>query len=90
MTKKLLFLLVLAVMAVGTACAKHTVRILAVGNSFSEDAIEQNLHEIAQAAGVTTVVGNLFIGGCSLERHVECMNHRYLLTATARLMPAVL
>ena len=74
MTKKLLLLLVLAVMAVGTACAKHTVRILAVGNSFSEDAIEQNLHEIAQAAGVTTVVGNLFIGGCSLERHVECMN----------------
>lgn len=74
MIKKLLLLLALVTMMVGTACAKHTVRILAVGNSFSEDAIEQNFHEIAQAAGVTTVVGNLFIGGCSLERHVECMN----------------
>lgn len=74
MIKKLLLLLALVTMIVGTACAKHTVRILAVGNSFSEDAIEQNFHEIAQAASVTTVVGNLFIGGCSLERHVECMN----------------
>lgn len=74
MIKKLLLLLALVTMMVVTACAKHTVRILAVGNSFSEDAIEQNFHEIAQAAGVTTVVGNLFIGGCSLERHVECMN----------------
>ena len=72
MTKKLLLLLALVVMAVGTACAKHTVRILAVGNSFSEDAIEQNLHEIAQAAGITAVVGNLYIPGCSLERHIEC------------------
>lgn len=72
MMKKLFLLLALVVMAVGTVCAKHTVRILAVGNSFSEDAIEQNLHEIALAAGVTAVVGNLYIPGCSLERHIEC------------------
>ena len=65
-------MLALAFMAFGVASAKRTVRILAVGNSFSEDAIEQNLHEIASAAGVTTVVGNLYIPGCSLQRHVEC------------------
>ena len=65
-------MLALVFMAFGAASAKHTVRILAVGNSFSEDAIEQNLHEIAAAAGVTTVVGNLYIPGCSLQRHVEC------------------
>ncbi len=70
--KKKFFMLVLAVMAFGMANARHTVRILAVGNSFSEDAIEQNLHEIASAAGVTMVVGNLYIPGCSLQRHVEC------------------
>lgn len=34
MIKKLLLLLALVTMIVGTACAKHTVRILAVGNSF--------------------------------------------------------
>jgi len=47
-----------------------TVRILAVGNSFSHDAIEQNLFELAEADGITVIIGNAFIGGCSLERHV--------------------
>lgn len=49
----------------------RTVRILAIGNSFSRDAVEQNLHEIAAADGDTAVIGNLFIGGCSLERHLN-------------------
>ena len=49
----------------------RTVRILAVGNSFSRDAIEQNLAEIAAAAGDTAIIGNLYIGGCSLERHLD-------------------
>lgn len=48
-----------------------TIKILAIGNSFSQDAIEQNLHELAAAEGISTVIGNLFIGGCSLERHVK-------------------
>ena len=48
----------------------RTLRILAIGNSFSRDAIEQNLHEIAAADGDTAIIGNLFIGGCSLERHL--------------------
>ncbi|MDE6174890.1 MAG: DUF4886 domain-containing protein, partial [Duncaniella sp.] len=49
----------------------RTLRILAIGNSFSRDAVEQNLHEIAAADGDTAVIGNLFIGGCSLERHLN-------------------
>lgn len=47
-----------------------TVRILAVGNSFSEDAIDQYFHELCEAAGKRVIIGNLFIGGCSLERHL--------------------
>ncbi len=47
----------------------RTLRILAIGNSFSRDAVEQNLHELAKADGDTAIIGNLFIGGCSLERH---------------------
>lgn len=53
--------------------AKDIVKILAIGNSFSEDAIEQNLHELAEAEGIKTVVANLYIPGCSLERHMECV-----------------
>ena len=48
-----------------------TVRVLAIGNSFSQDAVEQYLHELGEAEGYELIIGNLFIGGCSLERHVN-------------------
>ena len=44
------------------------LRILAVGNSFSEDATYY-LHQILEIAGVENQVVNLYIGGCSLEKH---------------------
>jgi hypothetical protein len=44
------------------------VKILAIGNSFSEDATHY-LHQIAKAGGIDTKVVNLYIGGCSLETH---------------------
>lgn len=43
-------------------------RILAIGNSFSEDAT-YFLPDILNAAGIENEVINLHIGGCSLERH---------------------
>lgn len=46
-----------------------TLRILAIGNSFSEDAVENNLWELLDAAGIPAIVGNMYIGGCSLESH---------------------
>ena len=48
------------------------MEILAIGNSFSQDATRY-LHRIARAAGVTLNVTNLYIGGCSLERHYRNM-----------------
>lgn len=47
------------------------VRILAIGNSFSQDAIEQYLYELCAAEGIEVVIGNAYIGGCTLERHVN-------------------
>jgi len=46
-----------------------TLRVLAIGNSFSQDAVEQNLHEIAAEHGDVYIIGNMYIGGCTLERH---------------------
>lgn len=46
------------------------IRVLGIGNSFSEDALEQNLSEIARSQGVPMVIANLYIGGCSIDRHV--------------------
>ncbi|HRS23719.1 MAG TPA: DUF4886 domain-containing protein [Paludibacteraceae bacterium] len=47
---------------------KEPIKILAIGNSFSDDAVEY-LDELAIADSVPLIVGNLYIGGCSLERH---------------------
>ena len=45
------------------------LRILAIGNSFSDDAME-HLAEILVAEGYTDfILGNLYIGGCTLDGH---------------------
>ncbi len=46
------------------------IKILAIGNSFSQDATAY-LHSIADAAGTNIKVVNLYIGGCSLKTHWE-------------------
>lgn len=49
-----------------------TLKLLAVGNSFSLDTTEY-LYDIAKAEGYTDVViGRLHIGGCTLGRHLSC------------------
>ena len=45
-------------------------KILAIGNSFSEDAVEYYLSGLARETGKEIVIGNLYIGGATLEQHV--------------------
>ena len=45
-----------------------TIHVLSIGNSYSQDA-QRYLHDLARSEGVALEVVNLFIGGCSLERH---------------------
>lgn len=45
------------------------LRILAIGNSFSEDALESYLSGLAKAGGYKIIIGNLYIGGAPLELH---------------------
>ena len=71
--KKILLILTCA-LAFGVssfASQRDTIKVLAIGNSFSEDAVEEHLSPLAQAEGLTVVIGNMYIGGCSLERHVN-------------------
>lgn len=50
-----------------------TLRILAIGNSFADDGMMW-LPELLEAASIRNVIlGRLYIGGCSLERH--CNEH---------------
>lgn len=48
-----------------------SLKILAIGNSYSDDATKY-LWDICKAAGIEEVViANMYIGGCSLETHWE-------------------
>jgi hypothetical protein len=60
---------ILGAMMALTANAGETIKVLAIGNSFSVDAVENYLSEMARADGITLIIGNLYIGGCSLARH---------------------
>ncbi len=50
------------------------IKILAIGNSFSEDAIEGYLHQIIVASGRKAIIGNMYIAGCTLKKHWTNMN----------------
>ena len=73
--KKPLFFFILFFLAAplslvyGQSATGDTLRVLAIGNSFSQDAVEQYLHELADAVGKHIVIGNLYIGGAPLSLH---------------------
>ena len=57
------------------------MKILSIGNSFSQDATSR-LYQIAYDGGERIKTINLYIGGCSLETHLQNWNEggrRYLL-----------
>ncbi len=57
----------------GVTQTKKQIKILAIGNSFSEDATEY-LWDIFKNGGYEDVViGNLYIAGCSLDMHYDNM-----------------
>ncbi len=75
MRKVTFFLLLLIVLQLpGALLAGATddgvIRILAIGNSFSADAIENSLFDLAREKNIQTVVANLYIGGAPLSLHV--------------------
>ena len=48
-----------------------SLKILAIGNSFSEDATEY-IPMIARDLGIKNItVGNMYIGGCTIEKHAS-------------------
>lgn len=67
--KKILISLLFVVFAVHCMSAR-LVKVLAIGNSFSVDAVEQELHDVVVAGGDEIVIGNLYIPGCSIDRHL--------------------
>lgn len=55
--------------------ARRVLKVLAIGNSFSQDAVEQYLYQLAYHSGDSLVIGNAYIGGCSIDRHIDEYAH---------------
>lgn len=51
------------------------IKILAIGNSFSEDAVESHLYDLARANGQKVIIANMYIGAASLAQHVSNANN---------------
>ena len=67
--KKFLAFFAAFLLCTGAFAQTDTLKILAIGNSFSDDGMEY-IPDLLEAAGIHNVVlGRLYIGGCSLERH---------------------
>lgn len=69
------------------------IRVLCIGNSFSWDAVEQELVPLCHQAGVEVEVHNLYYGGCSLQQHAEFLlkdtaaySHRVCTNACPRII----
>lgn len=70
MRKLSLFLILLFVACINlTQASEKVIKVLAIGNSFSENAAEAYLDDLARGGQVKMIIGNMVIGGCSLERH---------------------
>lgn len=66
--KKITSLLLLAILAAAMASAEP-YRILAIGNSFTVDAVQDDLAPLARAAGVDLLVGYPYKGGTTYQLH---------------------
>ena len=76
--KKVLYLLILTLVSFTVSCYNalagdndKAIKILAIGNSFSVDALDQHFYDLAHAEGIDVIVGNMNIGGCTLQKHLN-------------------
>ena len=74
MGKKGIVGLGLLLMVSAMVYSQDTIRVLCIGNSFSWDAVEQELAPLCAAGNQPIVIGNLYYGGCSLEQHYHHNN----------------
>lgn len=69
------------------------IRVLCIGNSFSWDAVEQELVPLCDAKGIEVEIHNLYYGGCSLAQHADFLmrdtaaySHRVCANACPRII----
>ena len=65
-----IILSVILLLSLSFGAAARQIRVLAVGNSFSADAVEDHLWQLAAELGDTLIIGNAYNGGCDIDRHL--------------------
>ena len=58
-----------ALLALPQSASAKVIKVLAIGNSFSDDAVEQYLYDLALEGGDTLVIGDAYRGGQGYESH---------------------
>ena len=59
------------------ASVRRSLKILAIGNSFSVDAMRNHLYDVLKSADYDQVIlGNLYVGGCSLDMHWNYISNK--------------
>lgn len=66
---KIIASLLLLLLGCAPSLQAKLIKVLAIGNSFSQDAVEEHLYQLAAAQGDSLVIGNAYIPGCSIDRH---------------------
>lgn len=70
--KSRLFAFLLCFIVILPAVAQDKViKILAIGNSFSDDAIEHYLYDLAKSNNIHVIIGNMYIGGAPVSLHLK-------------------
>lgn len=72
--KQVSILIFLFILSIVPTRGEELLRVLAIGNSFSTDAVEAHLDDLAKAAGKRLIIGNMYIGGASLQTHWESVS----------------
>jgi len=78
MIKKIVISLAAVLCAASAFAQKDTLRVLAIGNSFSVDATSDYLYDIAKAGGYEFIIGSINVGGCPLEKHWNFANSNHV------------
>ncbi len=74
MNKKGLLILLVCLLTFLPLSAK-VIKVLAIGNSFSEDAVEHYLFELAAAQGDSLVIGNAYVPACTIDMHLYYLSN---------------
>ena len=82
-----IMLAILLMSAPQVISANDTIRVLSIGNSLSVNAVESYLSDLAREKNIQLIIGNPYIGGCTLEQHWQNITDSAAKYSYRKIMP---